>query len=136
MLMPKRVKWRKQMRGRIKGNASRGNTVAFGDFGLQALEPGWIAAKTIEAGRVACTRNAPEAKIWIRIFPHKSVSSKPAETRQGTGKGDIDYWCAVVRPGTMLYEIAGVTQDQARKAFNRVAHKLPVKVRMVRRRHL
>ncbi len=136
MLMPKRVKWRKQMRGRIKGNASRGNTVAFGDFGLQALEPGWIAAKTIEAGRVACTRNAPEAKIWIRIFPHKSVSSKPAETRQGTGKGDIDYWCAVVRPGTMLYEIAGVNQDQARKAFNRVAHKLPVKVRMVKRRHL
>ena len=136
MLMPKRVKWRKQMRGRIKGNASRGNKVAFGDFGLQALEPGWIAAKTIEAGRIAWTRNAPEAKIWIRIFPHKSVSSKPAETRQGTGKGDIDYWCAVVRPGTMLYEIAGVTQDQARKAFNRVAHKLPVKVRMVQRRHL
>ena len=136
MLMPKRVKWRKQMRGRIKGNASRGNKVAFGDFGLQALEPGWIAAKTIEAGRIACTRNAPEAKIWIRIFPHKSVSSKPAETRQGTGKGDIDYWCAVVRPGTMLYEIAGVDQVQARKAFNRVAHKLPVKVRMVRRRHL
>ena len=136
MLMPKRVKWRKQMRGRIKGNASRGNKVAFGDFGLQALEPGWIAAKTIEAGRIACTRNAPEAKIWIRIFPHKSVSSKPAETRQGTGKGDIDYWCAVVRPGTMLYEIAGVDQVQARKAFNRVAHKLPVKVRMVKRRHL
>ena len=135
-MMPKRVKWRKQMRGRIKGNASRGNKVAFGDFGLQALEPGWIAAKTIEAGRIACTRNAPEAKIWIRIFPHKSVSSKPAETRQGTGKGDIDYWCAVVRPGTMLYEIAGVDQVQARKAFNRVAHKLPVKVRMVKRRHL
>ena len=136
MLMPKRVKWRKQQRGRIKGVACRGNQVAFGDFGLQALEPGWISARTIEAGRVACTRNAPEAKMWIRVFPHKSVSSKPAETRQGTGKGDIDYWCAVVRPGTMLYEIAGVTQDQARKAFNRVAHKLPVKVRMVQRRHL
>ena len=136
MLMPKRVKWRKQQRGRIKGNASRGNKVAFGDFGLQSLEPGWIAARTIEAGRVACTRNAPEAKMWIRIFPNKSVSSKPAETRQSTGKGDIDYWCAVVRPGTMLYELAGVTEDQARKAFNRVAHKLPVKVRMVKRRHL
>lgn len=136
MLMPKRVRWRKQHRGRIKGNASRGNSVAFGDFGLQSLEPGWIAARTIEAGRVACTRNAPEAKIWIRIFPHKSVSSKPAETRQGTGKGDIDYWCACVRPGTILYEIAGVGEDQARKAFNRVAHKLPVKVRMVKRRHL
>jgi large subunit ribosomal protein L16 len=110
--------------------------VAFGDFGLQALEPGWIAARIIEAGRVACTRNAPEAKIWIRIFPHKSVSSKPAETRQGTGKGEIEYWCACVRPGTILYEIAGVGEDQARKAFNRVAHKLPVKVRMVKRRHL
>ena len=136
MLMPKRVRWRKQHRGRIKGTASRGNSVAFGDFGLQALEPGWIAARVIEAGRVACTRNAPEAKIWIRIFPHKSVSSKPAETRQGTGKGDIEYWCACVRPGTILYEIAGVGEDQARKAFNRVAHKLPVKVRMVKRRHL
>ena len=136
MLMPKRVKWRKQQRGRVKGSASRGNKVAFGDFGLQSLEPGWIAARTIEAGRVACTRNAPEAKIWIRIFPNKSVSSKPAETRQGTGKGDVDYWCAVVRPGTILYELAGVSQDQARKAFNRVAHKLPVKVRMVKRRHL
>ena len=136
MLMPKRVKWRKQMRGRIKGTASRGNKVAFGDFGLQALEPGWIAARTIEAGRAACTRNAPEARIWIRIFPHKSVTSKPAETRQGTGKGDVDYWCAVVKPGTMLYEIAGVSHDRARKAFNRVAHKLPVKVRMVKRRHL
>ncbi len=135
-MMPKRVKWRKQQRGRVKGSASRGNKVAFGDFGLQSLEPGWIAARTIEAGRVACTRNAPEAKMWIRIFPNKSVSSKPAETRQGTGKGDIDYWCAVVRPGTVLYELAGVTQDQARKAFNRVAHKLPVKVRMVKRRHL
>ena len=135
-MMPKRVKWRKQQRGRVKGSASRGNKVAFGDFGLQSLEPGWIAARTIEAGRVACTRNAPEAKIWIRIFPNKSVSSKPAETRQGTGKGDVDYWCAVVRPGTILYELAGVSQDQARKAFNRVAHKLPVKVRMVKRRHL
>ena len=135
-MMPKRVKWRKQQRGRVKGSASRGNKVAFGDFGLQSLEPGWIAARTIEAGRVACTRNAPEAKIWIRIFPDKSVSSKPAETRQGTGKGDVDYWCAVVRPGTILYELAGVTQDQARKAFNRVAQKMQVKVRMLKRRHL
>ena len=136
MLMPKRVKWRKQQRGRIKGSASKGADIAFGEFGLQSLEPGWIPARVIEAGRVACTRNAPEAKIWIRIFPHKSVSSKPAETRQGTGKGDIDYWCAVVKPGTVLYEIGGVSQAQARKAFNRVAHKLPVKVRMVKRRHL
>ncbi len=136
MLMPKRVRWRKMHRGRIRGVASRGNTVAFGDWGLQALEPGWLSARTIEAGRVAATRNAPEAKIWIRIFPQKSVTSRPAETRQGKGKGDIDYWCAVVKPGTILFEIGGVTEVQARKAFNRVAHKLPVKVRMVHRRHL
>ena len=136
MLMPKRVKYRKQQRGRIKGIATRGNAVAFGEFGLQSLEPGWISARTIEAGRVAASRGAPEAKIWIRIFPHKSVSSKPAETRQGTGKGDIDFWCAVVKPGTILYELDGVTEDLARKAFNRVAHKLPVKTRLVRRRHI
>lgn len=136
MLMPKRVKWRKQQRGRIRGNATRCNTVAFGDFGLQAIEPGWIPARTIEAGRIACTRGAPEAKIWIRIFPHKSVSSMPAETRQGKGKGDIDFWTAVVKPGTVLYEIGGVTEDIAKQAFNRVAHKLPVKVRMISRRHL
>ena len=135
MLMPKRVKYRKQMRGRIRGVATRCNTVAFGHFGLQSLEPGWLPAKTIEAGRIACSRNAPEAKIWIRVFPHKSVSSKPAETRQGTGKGDIEYWCAVVKPGTILYEIGGVTEDAAKRAFNRVAHKLPMKVRLIKRRH-
>lgn len=99
MLMPKRVKHRKQQRGRIRGNATRGNTVSFGEWGLQALEPGWIPARTIEAGRVAGTRAAPEGRIWIRIFPHKSVTSTPAETRLGTGKGDVDYWCAVVKPG-------------------------------------
>ncbi|MHC5063178.1 MAG: 50S ribosomal protein L16 [Planctomycetota bacterium] len=136
MLMPKRVKGRKQQRGRIRGVATRGNTVAFGDFGLQAIEPGWIPARTIEAGRIACTRGAPEAKIWIRIFPHKSVSSMPAETRQGKGKGDIDFWTAIVKPGTVLYEIGGVTEDIAKRAFNRVAHKMPVKVRMISRRHL
>ncbi len=136
MLMPKRVKWRKQQRGRIRGVAARGNTVAFGDFGLQAIEPGWLPARTIEAGRIACTRGAPEAKIWIRIFPHKSVSSMPAETRQGKGKGDIDFWTAVIKPGTVLYEIGGVTEEIAKRAFNRVAHKMPVKVRMISRRHL
>jgi large subunit ribosomal protein L16 len=135
MLMPKRVKFRKMHRGRIRGNATRCNTVAFGDFGLQSLEPGWISARALEAGRIACSRNAPEAKVWIRIFPHKSVSSKPAETRQGTGKGDIEYWCAVVKPGTVLYELGNVTEDVARKALNRVAHKLPVKSRFVVRRH-
>ena len=136
MLMPKRVKWRKQQRGRIRGTASRGNAVAFGEFGLQSLEPGWIPSRTIEACRIAATRGAPEAKIWIRIFPHKSVTSTPAETRQGTGKGDIDYWTAVVKPGTVLFEVGGVTEELAKKAFNRVAHKLPVKVRMIKRRHL
>lgn len=134
MLMPKRVKHRKQMRGRVRGVASRGTTVAYGDYGLQALEPGWIPSRTIEAGRIAATRNAPEGKVYIRIFPHKSVTSRPAETRQGKGKGDVDYWCAVVKPGTMLYELGGVNEDVARKAFNRIAHKLPVKVRMVKRR--
>ena len=135
MLMPKRVKYRKHQRGRIRGAATRGNTVAFGEYGLQSLEPGWLRSSTIEAGRVACTRAAPEAKLWIRIFPHKSVSGKPAETRQGTGKGDIDYWTAIVKPGTVVYELGSCTEETARKAFNRVAHKMPVKVRMIKRRH-
>jgi large subunit ribosomal protein L16 len=136
MLMPKRTKYRKRMRGRVRGVASRCNEVAFGEFGLQSLEPGWVPSRVIEAGRIACSRAAPEAKIWIRIFPHQSVSSKPAETRQGTGKGDIEYWTAVVHPGTVLYELGGCTAVQARKAFNRIAHKLPVKVRMIARRHV
>ena len=136
MLMPKRTKFRKQHRGRIRGNATRGNEIAFGEYGLQAMEPGWLPSRTIEAARIACTRNAPDAKVWIRVFPHKSVSKKPAETRQGTGKGDIDFWCAVLKPGTILYEVDGVPEDIAKKAFNRVAHKLPIKCRMVKRRHI
>lgn len=136
MLMPKRVKFRKQMRGRIRGNATRCNTVEFGEYGLQSLEPGWITARTLEAGRIAATRAAPEGRLWMRIFPHKSVSSKPAETRQGTGKGDIDYWCCVVKPGTVLYELGNCTEPMARAAFSRVAHKLGVKVRMIKRRHV
>lgn len=136
MLMPKRVKWRKQHRGRIRGNATRGQTVAFGDFGLQSLEPGWIPARTIEAARIAASRAAPEGRVFIRVFPHKSVTSTPAETRLGTGKGDIDFWTAVVKPGTVLFEIGGVTEEIAKQAFNKVAHKLPVKVRMVARRPL
>lgn len=135
MLMPKRTKWRKQMRGRIRGEATRGNVVAYGEYGLMSLEPGWVSARVIEASRVACGRNAPEGKVFIRIFPHKSVSKKPAETRQGSGKGDVDYWAAVVKPGTILFELDGVTEEVAKLAFNRVAHKLPVKVRLVRRRH-
>ena len=136
MLMPKRTKWRRQMRGRIRGEATRGHEMAFGEFGLQALEPGWISARVIEAGRVAAGRSAPEAKLWIRIFPHKSISKKPAETRMGTGKGDVEFWAAVVKAGTIIYEMDGVTEEAAKRAFNRVAHKLPVKVRLVKRRHM
>ena len=135
-LMPKRVKFRKQQRGKVRGRAMRGNFVAFGDFGLQSLEPGWIPAKTLEAGRVACTRGAPEAKVFIRVFPHKSVSKKPAETRMGTGKGEPEFWTAVVKPGSMIFELSGCTEDVARLTFNHVAHKLPVKVRFVKRRHV
>jgi large subunit ribosomal protein L16 len=135
MLMPKRTKWRKQMRGKIRGEATRGNEVSFGEFGLQSMEPGWLSARVIEAGRVAASRSAPEAKLWIRVFPHKSVSKKAAETRMGTGKGDVEFWAAVIKPGTILYELDGVTEEAAKTAFNRVAHKLPLRVRLVRRRH-
>ena len=132
-LMPKRVKHRKIQRGKIKGNANRGNRVAFGDYGLQALEPAWISARQIEACRVAAVRAADEGKVWIRIFPHKPVSSLPAETRMGKGKGEPDYWAAVVKPGTILFELGGCNESVARTAFNRVAHKLPIKVRFVHR---
>ena len=134
-LMPKRVKYRKTPRGRVKGKATRGNTLAYGEFGLQALEPAWITARQIEAGRVAATHFlAREGKLWIRIFPHKSVTSKPAEVRMGTGKGEPSYWVAVVKPGTMLYEIAGVGEELARETLARVAHKLPIRVCFVKRR--
>ena len=135
MLMPKRVKYRKQQRGRLKGNAARGNTVAFGDYGIQALEHGWIPANVIEAGRVAAVRGAPDGRIYIRVFPHKSVSSTPEETRMGTGKGEPDYWAAAVKPGTILYEVGGgVNEEQAKRTMNKVAHKMPIKCRFVRRR--
>ncbi|MFQ5747976.1 MAG: 50S ribosomal protein L16 [Planctomycetota bacterium] len=136
MLMPKRVKYRKTQRGRVKGHATRGNEVSFGDFGLQALQWTWLSARTIEAGRVAAGRAAPDGKVWIRVFPHKSVTSKPLEVRMGSGKGDVDRWVAVVKPGTILYEIGGVDSRTARIALNRVAHKMPIKVRMVARKHL
>ena len=137
MLMPKRVKYRKPHRGKVKGNASRGNTVAFGDYGIQALEAGWIPANVIEAGRVAAVRGAPDARIYIRIFPHKAVTSTPEETRMGTGKGEPDYWAAVVRPGTILYEVGGgVAEEQARKTLNKVAHKMPIRCRFVKRKVL
>ncbi|MDF1700881.1 MAG: 50S ribosomal protein L16 [Planctomycetota bacterium] len=137
MLMPKRVKWRKQQRGRIKGKASRGNKVAFGDYGLQSMELGWIASNVIETGRVAAVRGAPDARVYIRMFPHKSVSSTPEETRMGTGKGEPDYWAAVVKPGTILYEIGGGADEAtARKALNKVAHKMPIRCRFVKREGL
>jgi large subunit ribosomal protein L16 len=134
-LMPKRVKHRKSQRGRIKGKATRGNRVVFGDFGLQAMQGGWVSAQTIEAGRVAASqymRN--EGRLYIRIFPHKSVTSIPLETRMGKGKGEPEFWAAVVRPGTMLYEISGVSEEAARMCFSRLAHKMPVRVRFIRRR--
>lgn len=134
-LMPKRVKHRKSQRGRIKGKATRGNRVVFGDFGLQAMQGGWVSAQTIEAGRVAASqylRN--EGRLYIRVFPHKSVTSIPLETRMGKGKGEPEFWAAVVRPGTMLYELSGVSEEAARICFSRLAHKMPVRVRFTRRR--
>ena len=131
-LMPKRVKHRKSQRGRIKGEATRGNRVVFGDFGLQAVQGGWISAATIEAGRIAAQqylRN--EGRLYIRVFP---ITSIPLETRMGKGKGEPDYWAAVVRPGTVLYEIGGVSEEAARLCFTRLAHKMPVRVRFLRRR--
>ena len=133
-MMPKRVKHRKVFRGKMKGLATRGNRVAFGEFGLMSLDYGWINGRHIEAGRVAANRaTAGSAKIWIKIFPHKPISSKPAETRMGKGKGDVDFWAAEVKPGTILYELGGVSEDKAKLAFKRIAHKMPVKVKMVRR---
>jgi large subunit ribosomal protein L16 len=134
-LMPKRVKHRKSQRGRIKGKATRGNRVVFGDFGLQALMGGWIKATTIESGRIAAQQYIRgEGRLYIRVFPHKSVTSRPLETRMGKGKGEPDHWVAVVREGTVLFELAGVTEAQAKLCFARLAHKMPIPCRMVRRR--
>lgn len=133
-MMPKRTKHRKVQRGRIRGFATRGHRVSFGEYGLQSLDAAWITARQIEACRVAANRaTGGAAKIWIRVFPHKPVSAKPAETRMGKGKGDIDYWCAVVKPGTVLFELGGVPEEKAKLAFKRMAHKLPIKVKMVHR---
>src|SRR4051812_46384787 len=134
-MMPKRVKFRKVQKGRIRGNATRGNYVAFGDYGIQALEPGKVSAQTIEAGRIVGGQSIKGGgKLFIRIFPHKSVTSIPAETRMGKGKGEVEYWAAVVKPGTILFELGGVSEDVARAAFSRIAHKLPVTCRFVARR--
>src|SRR4249919_1828450 len=134
-LMPKRVKFRKSQRGKVKGNASRGNTVTFGDFGLQAIEGGWLSAEAIEAGRITATHSVRgEGRLYIRIFPHKSITSIPAETRMGKGKGEVEFWAAVVKPGTVLYELGGVSEELARSTLARVAHKMPVSCRFVTRR--
>jgi len=134
-LMPKRVKYRKSQRGRIRGNATAGNYVAFGDFGIQATQPGWITAQQLEAARVVLSRFiGNDGRYWCRVFPHKSVSAKAAETRQGGGKGDIEYWCAVVKPGTVLFEVMGIPEAQAKEAFRRQSGKLPIKLKFVKRR--
>lgn len=134
--MPKRVKYRKSQKGRIRGNATRGNTVAFGDFGLQSLDAGRVNSRHIEAGRVAATHYLQrEGRVYIRIFPHKPISAKPLETRMGKGKGEVDIWTALVKPGTVMYEIGGVSEEVAKTALLRIAHKMPVRTRFVVRRH-
>jgi large subunit ribosomal protein L16 len=135
-LMPKRVKYRKHQRGKMKGNATRGNYVSFGDFGIQSLETAWITGRQIEAARISATHFLRrEGKVYIRIFPHKSYTSKPLEVRMGKGKGEIEGWVACVKPGTVMFEIGGVEEELAKQALARVAHKMPVRCRFVTRRH-
>ena len=137
MLMPKRVKRRKQFRGTMTGKAMRGNTITYGEYGIVALEPCWIKSNQIEAARVAMTRHIKRGgKVWIKIFPDKPVTAKPAETRMGSGKGTLEYWVAVVKPGRVLFEIAGVPEDVAREALRLATHKLPIKCKIVSRAEL
>ena len=134
MLMPKRTKYRRVQRGRMKGAASRGNKVSYGEFGIQAMEPGWITGNQIEAARVAMTRYTKRGgQVWIKIFPDKPVTKKPAETRMGSGKGSPEYWVAVVKPGRVLFEIAGVPEETAREALRLASHKLPLKTKILAR---
>jgi len=134
MLMPKRIKYRKHQRGRMKGKATRGSKISFGQYGLKALEPAWITSRQIEAARIAITRHIKRGgKIWIRIFPDKPVTQKPAETRMGKGKGSPEYWVAVVKPGRILFEIEGVPMETAREATRLASHKLPIKTKFVSR---
>ena len=133
MLMPKRVKRRKQMRGRLKGRALRGNKITYGEYGIVALEPSWITSNQIEAARIAMTRSVKRGgKVYIKIFPHKSVTKKPAEVRMGSGKGAPEYWVAVVKPGRVMFEIAGVPEETAREAMRLAMHKLPIKCKFVK----
>ena len=132
MLIPKRTKYRKQFRGRMKGRAHRGNTVTYGEFGLVAMEPSWITSRQIEAARIAMTRYTKRGgKVWIKIFPDKPVTAKPAETRMGSGKGTLEYWVAVVKPGRVMFEIAGVPEESAKEALRLAMHKLPCKCKVV-----
>ena len=134
MLMPKRVKYRRVHRGRMTGKAMRGNTLAYGEFGLQAMEPGWITSNQIEAARIAMTRFTKRSgQVWIKIFPDKPVTKKPAETRMGSGKGSPEYWVSVVKPGRIMFEIAGVSEEVAREALRLASHKLPIKTKVVTR---
>ena len=134
MLMPKRVKYRRVHRGRMTGKATRGNKIAYGEFGLQALEPGWITSNQIEAARIAMTRYTKRGgQVWIKIFPDKPVTKKPAETRMGSGKGSPEFWVAVVKPGRIMFEIAGVSEEVAREALRLASHKLPIKTKIVAR---
>ena len=134
MLMPKRVKRRRVFRGRMKGKAMRGNTVAYGDYGLMSLDPAWITSNQIEAARIAMTRYIKRGgKVWTSIFPHKPVTEKPAETRMGSGKGSPEYWVAVVKPGRIMFEISGVSEEVAREAMRLASHKLPVKCKFVKK---
>ncbi|MBK8178453.1 MAG: 50S ribosomal protein L16 [Planctomycetes bacterium] len=133
-MQPKRSKFRKVHRGKVRGRATRANKVSFGDFGLQSLDAAWISGRQIEAGRVAINRALDgQGKVWIRVFPHKPVSSKPAETRMGTGKGDVEFWAAVIKPGSVLFEVGGISEEKAKLAFKRAAHKMPIKVKLLRR---
>jgi large subunit ribosomal protein L16 len=134
-LMPKRVKHRKQQRGRIRGEATRGNRVVFGEYGLQATQGGFLSAQTMEAARIAASQYLrQEGRLYIRVFPHKPITSIPLETRMGKGKGEPEYWAAVIKPGTVMFELGGLTEDAARICLARLAHKIPMKVRLVKRR--
>ena len=134
MLLPKRVKYRRVQRGRMTGKATRGNTITYGEYGLQATEPAWITSNQLEAARVAMTRYTKRGgQVWIKIFPDKPVTAKPAETRMGSGKGSPEYWVAVVKPGRIMFEIAGVSEEVAREALRLASHKLPIKTKIVKR---
>lgn len=134
MLMPKKVKFRKMHKGRMNGKAYRGSSISFGDFGLKAVEPGWLSSSQIEAARIAITRHAKRGcKLWIRVFPDKPITKKPAETRMGKGKGAPEYWVAVVKPGSIIYEMSGVSESLAKEAMRLASHKLPVATKFVKR---